>query len=82
MALKAYFRGLIFVVCPELVIIVPYYLDFRGLIFRLGLSITKISCYIMVITQSSFMVMVLKLFATFEFSSLAVFNLISLRTSV
>ncbi len=35
-ALKAYFRGLIFVVCPEHVIIVAYYnyLDFRGLIFR------------------------------------------------
>ncbi len=42
-ALKAYFRGLIFVyLCPEHVIIVAYLLNFRGLIFVFGLSITKI----------------------------------------
>ncbi len=40
-ALKVYFRGLIFVVCSEHVII-AYYLDFRRLNFRfLGLSVTK-----------------------------------------
>ncbi len=32
--LKAYFCGLIFVVCPEHVIIVAYCLDFCGLNFR------------------------------------------------
>ncbi len=41
-ALNAYFRGLIFVVCLEHVIIVAYCLDFRGLIFILGLSVMKI----------------------------------------
>ncbi len=35
-SLKAYFCGLIFVVCPEHVIIVAYCLDFRVLIFRFG----------------------------------------------
>ncbi len=50
-ALKAYFRGLIFIVCHEHIIIVAYYLDFRGLIFVLGLrkdkNATKISRYTM-----------------------------------
>ncbi len=40
-ALKAYFRGIIFV--PEHFIIVAYYLAFRGLFFRFGLSVMKIT---------------------------------------
>ncbi len=41
--LKAYFHGLIFVVSSEHFIIVAYCLDFRGLIFVFGLSVTKIT---------------------------------------
>ncbi len=45
-SLKAYFRGLIFVVCPEHIIIVAYCLDFCAEFFVLGLSVTKISRYV------------------------------------
>ncbi len=42
-ALKAYFRGLIFVIYPEHIITVAYNSDFHGLIFRFGgLAVTKI----------------------------------------
>ncbi len=52
-ALKAYFHGIIFVVCPEHVIVVAYslrllfeYLDIRySCGFALGLFVTKISRY-------------------------------------